>query len=64
MSREKPDYRDNLALLDARYPDKLMLTVAEVKEITGWKDTRTVARHLTLTAGTVSKAAVARMMCQ
>lgn len=61
---EKPDYRDNLELLNSMYPGKMMLSVAEVKAVTGWKDTRTVTKHLKLTAGVVSKVAVARMMCQ
>ena len=64
MGREKEDYRDNMELLNGMFPDRAMLTVADVKRITGWKDTRTVAKHLRLTAGTVSKVAVARMMCQ
>ena len=64
MGREKPDYRANMELLNSMYPDKAMLTLAEVKTITGWKDTRTVNKHLKLTAGVVSKVAVAQMMCQ
>ena len=64
MGREKPDYRDNLELLNSMYPDKAMLSVAEVKTLTGWRDTRTVQKHLRITAGVVSKVAVARMMCQ
>ena len=64
MGREKPDYRENLELLNSMYPDKAMLTVAEIKALTGWRDTRTVQKHLRITAGVVSKVAVARMMCQ
>lgn len=59
---EKPGYRDNLELLNSLYPGKAALTMAEVKALTGWRDTRTVKRHLTFVGGIVSKAAVARML--
>lgn len=35
MAREKEGYRDNLARLDAKYPDKELLNVSEVSRYLG-----------------------------
>lgn len=65
MAREKEGYRDNLELLNARYPDHDMLSFLEVKTVMGWTDTRTVKKYLGkyITCERISKAALARYMC-
>lgn len=35
MAREKAGYRENLALLKERMPDKTMLSVGDVLKVTG-----------------------------
>lgn len=46
MSREKEFFRDNLELLNIRFPDHDMLTFEEVKQVMGWTDTRTLKKYL------------------
>lgn len=46
MSREKEFFRDNLELLNIRFPDHDMLTFEEVKQVIGWTDTRTIKKYL------------------
>lgn len=46
MSREKEFFRDNLELLNIRFPDHDMLTLDEVKQVIGWSDTRTLKKYL------------------
>ena len=46
MSREKEFFRDNLELLNIRFPDHDMLTFEEVKQVMGWTDTRTIKKYL------------------
>lgn len=46
MAREKPFYRENLELLNARYPDHDMLTLTEVMQVMGWGDRRMVRKYL------------------
>lgn len=45
MAREKDFYRENLELLNARYPDHDMLSFDEVKTVMGWTDTRTIKKY-------------------
>lgn len=66
MAREKPFYRENLEILNARYPDHDMLLLSEVAAVMGWKATRSVAKNLSgvpQQAGKYSKAAIADYMC-
>ncbi len=63
MARELKDYRDNMELLNIRYPDHEMLTIAEVNQVFGWKSEATARRHLPIAIGKVSKVAVAKLMC-
>lgn len=65
MSREHPDYRANLELLNMRYPDHDMLSVDEVMQVTGFKKRDTVLKHLgkSFVNRRLSKAALARYMC-
>lgn len=46
MPREKELFRDNLARLDAVFPEKEILFIADLKKYFGVKDPRTVRRLL------------------
>ena len=65
MAREKEGYRDNLELLNVRYPDHDMLTVEEVMQVTGIRTKDTVRKHLGqfYVNRRISKVALARYMC-
>ena len=65
MGREKEFYRDILELLNARYPGHDMLSVPEVMTVMGWKDDRTLRKHLGkyIVNGRICKPALARYMC-
>jgi hypothetical protein len=65
MAREKDGYRDNLEILNDRYPNHDMLSFLEVKEVMGWTDTRTVKKYLGkhIVCQRISKAALAKFMC-
>ena len=64
MAREKPGFRDNLELLNIRYPDHDMLSMQEVMQVTGFS-LNTVKKHLgqLFINKRLSKAALARYMC-
>ena len=64
MPREKAAYRDNLELICTKYPDKAMLTFAEVVTFFG-RDRRWVRKWLDahgITDDSVSIATLARAM--
>ena len=63
MSREKPGYRDNLELLNLRFPDAEMLTAAQVAQFTGLS-AQTVRKKFELNRLTrrISKADLARQI--
>lgn len=65
MAREKEGYRDNLELLNVRFPAHDMLTVQQIMEVTGFKTEKTVRKHLGkfFTPAGLSKATLARWMC-
>lgn len=65
MAREKDGYRDNLELLNTRYPDHDMLTIEEVMQVTGIRTKDTVRKHLGqfYVNRRISKVALARYMC-
>ena len=65
MAREKEGYRENLELLNVRYPDHDMLTVEEVMQVTGIRTKDTVRKHLGqfYVNRRISKVALARYMC-
>ncbi len=65
MAREKELYRENLELLNFRYPDHDMLSFDEVKRVMGWADTRTVKKYLGkyIIHEKICKSALARYMC-
>lgn len=65
MAREKEFYRENLEILNTRYPDHDMLTYEEIMQVTGFASINTVKRHLgkSIVNRRISKAALARYMC-
>lgn len=65
MAREKDGYRDNLELLNLRFPQHDMLTIEEVMQVTGIRTKDTVRKHLGqfYVNRRISKAALARYMC-
>lgn len=64
MPREPADYRDNIALLNELFPGTAMLDIDQVKQTTGWKDFRTIKKHLPVIGDRVPKVALAKMMCK
>lgn len=65
MAREKEGYRDNLEILNTRFPDHDLLSIDEVMQVTGIKSVNTVRKHLgkLMVNRRLSKAALARYMC-
>ena len=65
MAREKECYRENLELLNTRYPDHYMLTMEELMQVTGYKSINSVRKYFgkILVNKRISKAALARWMC-
>ena len=65
MSREKEFYRENLEILNTRYPDHDMLTIDEIMQVTGYSSINTIRKIFgkMLVNRKLSKAALARYMC-
>lgn len=63
MAREKDGYRENIALLNKRYPGKDMLNIAEVAEFIGCSE-RTARRNIRFNpvTGRVTKSDLARQV--
>lgn len=64
MAREHPDYRDNIELLNTRFPDYDMLTITDVMTVFGIKSRTTARKQFEFSENNrISKAAVAKRMC-
>ena len=66
MGREKQCYRDNLAILNNRFPQHDMLTEKQAMEVTGYKTRSTLRKHLGEAfngAKKISKGDLANWMC-
>lgn len=65
MAREKEGYRENLEILNARFPDHDMLSVKEAMQVTGYKKRDTIMKHLgnRFVNDRISKVYMARYMC-
>jgi hypothetical protein len=65
VAREKECYRENLEILNTRYPDHDMLTYEEVMQVTGYTSITTVRKYFgkLMVNNRISKAALARYMC-
>lgn len=65
MAREKEGYRDNLEILNVRYPDHDMLSMEEVMQVTGYTSRNTVLKYMgeKFSGKRLSKVHLARWMC-
>ena len=65
MAREKDGYRDNLELLNNRFPDHDFLSMEEAMQVTGYTDRRTIKKHFgaKIVNNRISKVFLARFMC-
>lgn len=65
MAREKDGYRDNLEILNNRFPDHDFLSIEEVMNVTGYTDRRTINKHFAgkIVNHRISKVFLARYMC-
>ena len=66
MAAEKAGYRENLELLNNRFPDHDLLTIEEIKQVTGFGSRNTVLKYLGKYMNgrsKISKVYVARFMC-
>lgn len=65
MAREKEFYRENLEILNMRYPDHDMLTIEEIMQVTGYTSITTVRKYFgkLMVNKRISKAVMARYMC-
>ena len=67
MAREHPDYRDNLELLNQRFPDKDFFTVQEIQSYVGWKSKKTAYKYLQEyenSFGMILKTDFAKFLCR
>lgn len=63
MAREKPDYRATLEQLNELYPGRELLTIEEVKTVTGYRTANSIRRHFpSVCAGRYNKTTVARIL--
>lgn len=66
MAREKECYRENLEILNTRFPDHDMLTIQEVLAVTGYKNPRALFKYIPnqhWANRKLSKVYLARYMC-
>lgn len=64
MGTEKAGFRDTIALLNARFPEKDMLTVKEVMEFCGMSRNTAKSRiRFNALTGKITKADLARQVC-
>lgn len=65
MAREKEGYRDNLELLNLRFPNHDLLTFEEVMQVTGYTDRRSIRKYFgsQIVNNRLSKVYLARYMC-
>lgn len=65
MAREKEGYRENLEILNNRFPDHDMLNMAQVMQVVGCSDRRTLMQKIpkNWVGKRLSKVYLARWMC-
>lgn len=65
MAREKEGYRENLEILNNRFPNVDMLSQEQVMQVIGCTDRRTLRRKIPANwaGGKLSKVYLARYMC-
>ena len=64
MPVEHPDYRNNIEQLNRMFPEKEMLTVADIMKVYGYRSPTSVRQNFKLTNGKLSKTSLARHMCE
>lgn len=63
MAREKLDYRSTMEQLNRLYPDRELLTLEEVKAVTGYRTRNSVIKHFpSVCDGRFNKSTVARIL--
>lgn len=66
MSRESPDYRNTIEAINeagnGKFRDKILLTIPEVMEITGYRSRNSICKLFPVVNGRVNKAALARCL--
>jgi hypothetical protein len=63
MAREKTDYRSTIEQLNRLYPDRELLTLEEVKAVTGYRTRNSVIKHFpSVCDGRFNKSTVARIL--
>lgn len=66
MAREKEGYRENMEILNTRFPDHDLLSMEEVLQVTGYTDRRTLLKYIgpkNWANKRLSKVYLARYMC-
>lgn len=65
MAREKDGYRENLELLNNRFPENDLLSMEQAMQVVGCEDRRTLKKHLGqyIVNKRISKVYLARYMC-
>lgn len=64
MPVEHPDYRHNIEQLNRMFPEKEMLSISDIMRAWGFKSRTSVYANFKLRNGKLSKAALARHMCE
>lgn len=64
MPREYQDYRNTIEQLNRLYPDRELLTIKEVMQITGYRSVNSVKKYFPFANGRINKATLARCLCQ
>jgi hypothetical protein len=63
MAREKPDFRETLAQLNALFPERELLTMAEMMAVTGYQTGDSIRKHFpSVCGGRYNKTTVARIL--
>lgn len=63
MAREKLDYRSTMEQLNALYPGRELLTMEEVKAVTGYRTAYSIRKHFpSVCGGRYNKATIARIL--
>ncbi len=62
MSKEKELFRDNLAIIDSKFPDKFLLTAIDVAEFTGL-ERHCVKRRYNFEGRYITKTQFAKDLC-
>lgn len=64
MPLEHPDYRHNIEQLNRMFPEKEMLSIVDIMKVYGFKNPGSVRNNFKLENGKLSKASLARHMCE